>query len=77
MLVRGDRTIPYGRIMEVMGQVSNAGFLKVSLIAEAAKGLPGPPEPGAAAPAGDPASPAPAPPAASTPATPGATSPAP
>jgi biopolymer transport protein TolR len=83
VLVRGDRTIPYGRIMEIMGQVSSAGFVKVSLIAEAAKGLPGPPAPGAAtAPAGDagasaPVVPAPAAPAVSTPATPGATSPAP
>jgi biopolymer transport protein TolR len=33
--VRGDRTIPYGRIMEVMGQVGQAGFARVSLIAEA------------------------------------------
>ena len=34
--VRGDRSIPYGRAMEVMGQVSAAGFARVSLIAEAA-----------------------------------------
>ncbi|MFC5066574.1 protein TolR [Flaviflagellibacter deserti] len=74
VLVRGDRTIPYGRIMEIMGQVSNAGFLKVSLIAEAAKGLPGPPAPGAPAPAEAPASPAPVAPAAPTPAAPGAAS---
>jgi biopolymer transport protein TolR len=33
--VRGDRTIPYGRVMEVMGQVGQAGFARVSLIAEA------------------------------------------
>ncbi len=32
--VRGDRTIDYGRIMEVMGTVSAAGFSKVALIAE-------------------------------------------
>ena len=36
VLVRGDRGVPYGRIMEVMGQVGAAGFTKVSLIAEAA-----------------------------------------
>ena len=36
--VRGDRTIPYGRIMEVMGQVGRAGFARVSLIAEAQPG---------------------------------------
>ena len=32
--VRGDRTVNYGRILEVMGLVSSAGFNKVSLIAE-------------------------------------------
>ena len=34
VLVRGDHTLSYGRIMEVMGEVSKAGFAKVSLIAE-------------------------------------------
>jgi TolR protein len=38
--VRGDRSIPYGRVMEVMGQVGQAGFARVSLIAEAASGRP-------------------------------------
>lgn len=33
--VRGDKTLPYGRVMEVMGLVGRAGFAKVSLIAEA------------------------------------------
>jgi biopolymer transport protein TolR len=32
--VRGDKQVNYGRIMEVMGFVSSAGFNKVSLIAE-------------------------------------------
>ncbi len=32
--VRGDRSIDYGRILEVMGLVSSAGFNKVSLVAE-------------------------------------------
>ena len=32
--VRGDRAIDYGRVMEVMGTVSAAGFSKVALIAE-------------------------------------------
>ncbi|HXQ49642.1 MAG TPA: protein TolR [Stellaceae bacterium] len=32
--VRGDRAINYGRILEVMGLVGQAGFTKVSLIAE-------------------------------------------
>jgi len=35
--VRGDRSIQYGRIMEVMGTVSAAGFNKVALIAELPK----------------------------------------
>lgn len=35
--VRGDRSIPYGRVMEVMGVVTQAGFAKVSLIADGAK----------------------------------------
>ena len=35
--VRGDRAINYGRVMEVMGMVSAAGFSKVSLITEQAR----------------------------------------
>jgi biopolymer transport protein TolR len=35
VLVRGDKAVPYGRIVEIMGQVSAAGFSKVSLIAQA------------------------------------------
>jgi len=34
--VRGDRTIPYARVMDLLGQVNAAGFSKVSLLAEAA-----------------------------------------
>lgn len=34
VFVRGDRAINYGRVMEVMGLVSEAGFSKVALIAE-------------------------------------------
>ena len=33
--VRGDRGIEYGKVMQVLGQVGQAGFDKVSLIAEA------------------------------------------
>src|SRR5579862_3368078 len=36
--VRGDRNVNYGRVMEVMGLISAAGFTKVSLIAEQPKG---------------------------------------
>ena len=32
--VRGDRTINYGRVLEVMGMLSGAGFSKVALISE-------------------------------------------
>jgi TolR protein len=35
--VRGDRTIEYGKLMDLLGLVNAAGFAKVSLIAEAAK----------------------------------------
>jgi len=35
--VRGDRAINYGRVMEVMGMVSAAGFSKVSLVTEQAR----------------------------------------
>jgi biopolymer transport protein TolR len=34
--VRGDQTISYAQLMEALGMVNRAGFLKVSLIAEAA-----------------------------------------
>lgn len=33
IFVRGDRAIAYGRVMEVMGSVKEAGFKKVSLLA--------------------------------------------
>ena len=36
--VRGDKTINYGRVMEVMGMIGSAGFTKVSLIAEMPRG---------------------------------------
>ena len=40
VLVRGDRDVPYGKIMEVMGLVGQAGFTKVSLIAQSGGGAP-------------------------------------
>ena len=33
--VRGDRTVPYGDVLRVMGRVTQAGITRVSLIAEA------------------------------------------
>ncbi len=35
IFVRGDKAINYGRVIQVMGLVSQAGFTKVALIAEA------------------------------------------
>ena len=32
--VRGDKSIDYGKVMEVMGRISAAGYNKVSLLAE-------------------------------------------
>jgi len=34
IFVRGDRELVYGRVMEVLGRVSAAGFTRVSLVAE-------------------------------------------
>jgi biopolymer transport protein TolR len=41
IFVRGDRTIDYGRIMQVMGTVNMAGFQRVALIAELPQGREG------------------------------------
>ena len=32
--VRGDKTINYGRVLEIMGLLSGSGFTKVALISE-------------------------------------------
>ena len=34
IFVRGDKAIAYGRVMEVMGTISSAGFRKVALVAQ-------------------------------------------
>jgi biopolymer transport protein TolR len=34
IFVRGDKGLAYGRIMDVMGALSSAGFSKVALVAE-------------------------------------------
>jgi biopolymer transport protein TolR len=34
IFVRGDKDLPYGRIMEVMGTITRGGFTKVALLAE-------------------------------------------
>ncbi len=35
VFVRGDKTITYAQLMDMLSQVNRAGFLKVSLVAEA------------------------------------------
>ncbi len=35
--VRGDKTINYGRVLEIMGMLSGSGFTKVALISEPSK----------------------------------------
>ena len=35
--VRGDRALDYGRVMEVVGEVSASGFRKVALVSEGAR----------------------------------------
>ena len=34
IFVRGDKTVDYGRIMEVVGEVNAAGYGKVALVTE-------------------------------------------
>jgi biopolymer transport protein TolR len=43
IFVRGDKSVNYGRIVEVMGTVSSAGFTRVALIADLPRN--GPPSP--------------------------------
>jgi TolR protein len=43
--VRGDKTIAYGKVIEVMGLINSAGYTKVALVSES----PGAPSPKAAA----------------------------
>jgi biopolymer transport protein TolR len=47
IFVRGDKDLAYGRIMEVMGTITQGGFTKVALLAEAPSATPA----GSAAPA--------------------------
>ena len=37
IFVRGDKAVPYGRVMQVMSSISTAGFPKVALVAEDGK----------------------------------------
>ncbi|OYX86696.1 MAG: protein TolR [Azorhizobium sp. 35-67-5] len=38
IFVRGDKTVNYGTVMQVMGRLSAAGFKKVALVTEAEQG---------------------------------------
>ena len=37
VFVRGDKAVDYGRVMEVMGTINQAGYRKVALVAEMPK----------------------------------------
>ena len=40
IFVRGDKTVDYGRVMEVMGLLSAAGFTHIGLVTDVAKPKP-------------------------------------
>jgi biopolymer transport protein TolR len=40
IFVRGDKTVDYGRVMEVMGTINAGGFNKVALITQAPQETP-------------------------------------
>jgi biopolymer transport protein TolR len=52
IFVRGDKDLTYGRIMEVMGTITQGGFTKVALLAEQPATPPASPPPATPAPAG-------------------------
>ncbi len=35
--VRGDKSVDYGRVMQIMGLLSEAGFTHIGLVTDAAK----------------------------------------
>jgi biopolymer transport protein TolR len=37
IFVRGDKSVPYGRVMEVMAEISAAGFTHIGLVTDVAK----------------------------------------
>ncbi len=55
--VRGDKDVPYGRMIEVMGTIKQGGFNKVALLVEQTDGAPGSTATGTAAPTVRPAAP--------------------
>jgi biopolymer transport protein TolR len=42
IFVRGDRTVDYGRVMEVMGLLNSAGFTRIGLVTESQRCQPEP-----------------------------------
>ena len=40
IFVRGDKTVDYGRVMEVMGLLASAGFTHIGLVTDVAKPKP-------------------------------------
>ena len=49
IFVRGDKDLPYGKIMETMGRITQGGFTKVALLAEQTGSTPKPAQPAAPA----------------------------
>ena len=37
IFVRGDKTVDYGKVMEVMGLLNSAGFTRIGLVTDAVK----------------------------------------
>jgi biopolymer transport protein TolR len=64
IFVRGDKELAYGRIMEVMGTITQGGFTKVALLAEQPAATPPAPKPPAASGSAAPPSATPAAPSA-------------
>jgi len=42
IFVRGDRTVDYGKVMEVMGVLNSAGFTRIGLVTESQRRQPEP-----------------------------------
>jgi biopolymer transport protein TolR len=40
IFVRGDRTVDYGKVMEVMGVLNSAGFTRIGLVTESQRRVP-------------------------------------
>lgn len=38
IFIRGDQSLSYGRVMDIMGQLTSAGFTRVALVAEIPEG---------------------------------------